>query len=63
MDTRLASVVADTIRAVKYLGSIMDTVHELSKLLQYSPKRSALFKDMKAEISPDSVGFCVLCPT
>ena len=26
-------------------------------------KRLALFKDIKAEISPDSVGFCVLCPT
>jgi len=59
----LSLSVADTIRAVKYLGSIMVTVHELSKLLQYSPKRLALFKDIKAEISPDSVGFCVLCPT
>jgi len=27
----------------------MDTVHELSKLLQYSPKRSALFKDIKMD--------------
>lgn len=41
----------------------MDTVHELGKLLQYSPKRLALFKDIKAEISPDSVAFRVLCPT
>ena len=41
----------------------MDTVHELSKLLQYSSKRSTLFNDLKAEISPDTVGFCILCPT
>ena len=41
----------------------MDTVHELSKLLQYSPKRSTLFKKLKAEISPDTVGFRILCPT
>ena len=41
----------------------MDTTHELSKLLQYSPKRSTLFKDIKGEISPDTVGFRVLCPT
>ena len=30
----LSLSIADTIRTVKYLGSIMDTVHELSKLLQ-----------------------------
>ena len=59
----LSLSVADTIRTVKYLGSIMDTVYELSKLLQYSPKRLALFKDFKAKISPDCVGFRVLCPT
>ena len=41
----------------------MDTAHELSKLLQYSPKHSALFKVLKAEISPDTVGFRILCPT
>lgn len=54
---------ADTVKRMKCLGSTMDTVHELSKLLEYSPKRSTLFKDLKAEISPDTVGFCILCPT
>ena len=55
--------VADTVRMMKSLGNVMDTVHELSKLLQYSPKRSTLFKNIKGEISPDTVGFRVLCPT
>ena len=41
----------------------MDVVFEISKLLQYSPKRTTAFKDIKAEVSPDSVGFRVLCPT
>ena len=41
----------------------MNTVYELSKLLQYSPKHLALFKSIKAEISPDCVGFHVLCPS
>ena len=59
----LSLSVADTIRTVKYLGSIMDTVYELSKLQQYSPKHLALFKDIKAKISPDYVGFRVLGPT
>ena len=59
----LSLSVADTIRTVKYLGSIMDTVYELSKLLQYCPRRLALFKDIKTKISPDCIGFRVLCPT
>ena len=58
----LSLSVADTVKKIKCLGSTMDTVHELSKLLQYSPKRSALFKGLKAEISPDTVGFRILCP-
>ena len=41
----------------------MDVVFEISKLLQYSPKRTTAFKDIKAEVSPDSVGFRVLRPT
>ena len=53
----LSLSVADTVRMMKSLGNVMDTVHELSKLLQYSPKRSTLFKDIKGEISPDTVGF------
>ena len=59
----LSFSVADTVKTIKCLGSTMDIVNELSKLLQYSPKRSALFKVIKAEISPDTVGFCILCPT
>lgn len=51
----LSLSVADTIKGIQCLGS--------SKLLQYSPKRSAIFKDIKAEISPNTVGFCVFCPT
>ena len=59
----LSLSVADTIRTVKYLGSTMDTVYELSKLLQYFPKHLALFKDNKAKFSLDCVGFRGLFPT
>ncbi len=59
----LSLSVADTIKMIPLLGSTMDTTHEVSKLLQYSPKRGALFKEIKAEISPDTVGFRILCPT
>ena len=50
-------------KMIPLLRSTMDTVHEISKLLQYSPKRSNLFTHLKEDISPDTVGFRVLCPT
>lgn len=59
----LSFSIADTVRMVKSLGNVKDTVRELSKVLQYSPKRSTLFKDIKGDISPNTVGFRVLCPT
>ena len=59
----LSLSVCDAIKMIPLLRSTMDTVHEISKLLQYSPKRSNLFTKLKEEISPDTVGFRVLCPT
>ena len=41
----------------------MDTTFEISKLFQYSPKRKALFERVKADLSPATVGFRILCPT
>ena len=40
----------------------MDTVHELSKLLQYSPKPATLFKDIEAEISLTLLGSVFFIP-
>ena len=59
----LSLSVADTIKLIPLLASTMDTAHEISKMLQYSPKRAAIFKDVKAQISPDLAGFRLLCPT
>ena len=56
----LSLSVADTIKNIPLLRSVMDSVFEISKLLQYSPKRMTAFRDIKAEVS---VGFRVLCPT
>lgn len=55
--------VCDTIRGCKVLRDSMDTVHEISKLIKYSPKRDTQFEKLKCEISPDTPGFRVLCPT
>ena len=55
--------IADSIKNVKILKSHMDTTFEISKLLQYSPKRQSLFDSIKSDMSPNTVGFRVLCPT
>ena len=59
----LSLSICDAIKMIPLLRSTMDTVHEISKLLQYSPKRSHLFKHLQEEISPDTPGIRVLCPT
>ncbi len=41
----------------------MDTTHEISKLLKFSPRREALFQKLKDDISPEYAGFRALCPT
>ena len=59
----LSLSVADTVKTIKCLRSKVDTVHKRTKLLQYSPMRSAFFKVIKTEISPDTVGFRIHCHT
>ena len=46
----LSLSVGDTVKGVKFLQSIMDVTHELSKLIQYSPKRRALLATIKADL-------------
>lgn len=36
---------------------------EISKLIKFSPKRDAMFTKLKTELSPETPGFRVLCPT
>ncbi|XP_052271528.1 52 kDa repressor of the inhibitor of the protein kinase-like [Dreissena polymorpha] len=55
--------VGDCVRQCKVLRNTMDTVHEVSKLMKYSPKRDSTLQTLKEEMSPDIPGFRVLCPT
>ena len=41
----------------------MDVMQEISKLFKKSPNRDGLFRKLKTELSPDTRGFHVLCPT
>ena len=43
----------DIIRAIKPIKNALDTAFELSKLLKYSSKRNAQFKNIHAEIAPE----------
>ena len=55
--------VNDTIRQSPIMKSALDTVNEVSKLIKKSPKRDAIFHDIKNELAPETAGFRVLCPT
>ena len=49
--------------AIKPIKNALDTAFELSKLLKYSSKRNAEFKNFHAEIAREQPGFRTLCPT
>lgn len=65
----LSLSVADTIKNIALLRSCMDTTHEISKLLQYSPKRANLFKEIKVNMCDETSSFapqdglCVMRPS
>ena len=53
----------DAIKRNKILRDALNTTLEVSKLLKYSPRREAIFQKIKADMSPEGVGFRTLCPT
>lgn len=54
---------SDTIKKLRMLKNAMDTTHEITKLIKFSPKRDAAFQKLKGELQPGSPGVRVLCPT
>ncbi|XP_053395723.1 zinc finger MYM-type protein 1-like [Mercenaria mercenaria] len=55
--------VGDTVKRSKVMRDALDTVNEMSKLIKYSPKRDSKLEEIKQEMSPETPGFRVLCPT
>ena len=45
------------------MEDVLDTVYEITKLIKKSPKRDSIFKKYKDDISTDSSGIRILCPT
>ena len=59
----LQLAVGDTIRGIKNLADMFDTIPEISKLRKFSPKSDFMFDRIKEAISPETTTFRVLCPT
>ena len=56
---------ADTIKRSKLMKDALDVTYEITKLVKKSPRRDAIFKRIKEEMTTagDSGGIRVLCPT
>ena len=57
----------DSVKQSKPIKSALETIHEVTKLIKYSPRREHIFKEVKsatdASTGNHSPGVCVLCPT
>lgn len=53
----------DTIKGCKHTKDALDVAFDVPKLVKFSPRRTAELEKLKEELSLDSPGFRVLCPT
>ena len=63
----LSLAACDSVKRSKIMKNALETTHEITKLIKYSPRRDAIFSKLKAEsdsVSGNSTaGIRVLCPT
>ncbi len=52
---------SDTLKESKLMRDALETVHEVTKLIKYSPRRQGIFQGIKEDAH--SAGIRVLCPT
>ena len=57
----------DSIKACKPVKNSLEVTHEITKLIKYSPRREAIFQDLKdthdLAVGHHTPGIRVLCPT
>ena len=57
----------DTLKQCKVLCDALETTHEITKLIKYSPRREAIFQKVKESLPSESpstgAGIRILCPT
>ena len=55
--------VSDTIKKSSVMKNSFNTVHEITKLVKYSPRRESLFNSIKDDLASGNTGIRILCPT
>ena len=59
----LSLAAADTIKKCNLLKSALEMAYEIIKLVKFSPRREALFENIKSQMLENSPGIRILCPT
>ncbi len=55
---------SDTIKLSELMRDALDTTHEITRLIKYSPRRDGIFQELKESHATNSTpGIQVLCPT
>ena len=56
---------SDAVKGHKILRDTLETTREITKLIKFSPKREAIFQEIKKDIHTDleTPGIRLLCPT
>lgn len=54
---------SDAIQHCKVMKTSLETIHEITKLVKYSPRREGIFDKIKSDIAPGNPGIRILCPT
>lgn len=55
---------SDTLKESKLMKEALETTHEITKLIKFSPRRDGIFQKLKEEIPSSSTpGVRILCPT
>lgn len=52
----------DSFKHSKVMKDAVNTTHEITKLVKYSPHREAVFETLKQQFQPHSAGIHILCP-
>ena len=56
---------SDAVKGCKLLKSVLETTREITKLIKFSPRREAIFQEVKKDVPGEieTPGICILCPT
>ena len=55
--------VSDTMKKLATMKRALDIIHEITKVVKYSPRRDSLFQQLRDEMAPGNCDVWVLCPT